>query len=160
MVSGQLRPILIAIRLLAPVLLSSEQSASVWRSANTKWFVLATDHRSLTTGHWPEPLPQNKTGDGCPSPVRFYLCCLRGLLLRLRLFVQFHPVAGVHVFHGEHDHSRRRGGCGPDDDDLAYRASRQIFHVNHRTVALLPQAGIEGWRLFLRVVTDRRPERK
>ena len=27
-------------------------------------------------------------------------------LLRLRLLVQFHAVAGVHIFHGKHNHSR------------------------------------------------------
>jgi len=51
------------------------------------------------------PHKQNaKAGDGCPSRPDFSVSLAKVLLLGLQ-FVQLHAIAGVNVFHGEHDHS-------------------------------------------------------
>src|ERR1700722_4785335 len=70
-------------------------------------------------------------------------------LLRLRLFVQFHSISRMKVFHSENDHSRRCGGCGPDYHNFAYGAPWQIADVNHRTVALGEHVRVDGSLLLL-----------
>jgi hypothetical protein len=95
---------------------------------------LVAGHCPLTTGHCLLIPASKQNRERSPVPGLISLCGACENLLRLRLFVQFDTVAGVHILHGKHDHSRGRGRRGPDDDNLAYRAPRQIPHVNYRTI--------------------------
>src|SRR5208283_4495192 len=87
--------------------------------------------------------PESQTKPGTVARPRFESLKLLLLCQSLRLFVQFNSVAGVNIFHGEHDHSSRCGWCGSDDDNLAYGAPWQIADVNHRAVPLSEHARIE-----------------
>jgi hypothetical protein len=47
--------------------------------------------------------------------------------IRKRLLqIEFHSIAYVHIFQGEHNHAGRGGGCGTEDDDLSHCPSRKV----------------------------------